>query len=93
MDFTDTVLDTELGYLVMAGSSVPTIADTSRLALQIGVTRGSLSETMLPGILANATIIPTPSLGAVGEMLSSREICAYATIKPILAGMADHRMA
>jgi polar amino acid transport system substrate-binding protein len=89
MDFTRPMLDFELGYLVLPGSPVSTIADVNRPGVRIGVTQGSTSQTTLPAILKNATVLPVPSLKAAGEMLTRRDIDAYATNKPILLGLSD----
>jgi len=89
MDFTSTVLDIELGYLVVAGSPVSTIADVNRPGMRIGVTQGSTSQTTLPGVLQNARFVPVPSREAAAAMLSGREIDAYATNKSILLGISD----
>jgi polar amino acid transport system substrate-binding protein len=89
MDFTAPMLDFELGYLVLPGSPVSTIADVNRPGVRIGVTQGSTSQTTLPAMLKNATVLPVPNLKAAGEMLSRRDIDAYATNKPILLGLSD----
>jgi len=84
MDFTPTVIDIELGFLVVPGSPVSSIADANRPGMRIAVTRGSTSQTTLPRILPNATIVPAPTLKAAGEMLAAHSIDAYATNKVIL---------
>jgi polar amino acid transport system substrate-binding protein len=89
MDFTSTLLDIELGYLVVSGSQVSAIADVDRSGVRIGVTEGSTSQSTLPALLKTATIVPTPTLKAAGEMLITRKIDAFATNKAILFEMSD----
>ena len=88
MDFTSTVLDLELGYLVVAGSSVSTISDVDRAGVRIGVSPGSTSLTTLPKLLKNATVIPMPPSKTANQMLHAKEIDAYATNKSILLRMS-----
>jgi len=89
MDFTATVLDIELGYLVVPGSPVSTLADVDRSGVRIGVTQGSTSQTTLPKLLTSATVVPVPTLKLAGEMLVARKIDAYATNKAILVELAN----
>jgi polar amino acid transport system substrate-binding protein len=87
--FTSTVLDIELGYLVAPGSQLLTVADIDRAGVRIGVTQGSTSQTTLPAMLRNATVVPVATLKLAAEMLSARKIDAYATNKAILFEMSD----
>ena len=89
MDFTSTVLDIELGYLVVRGSRVSKISDVDRPGVRIGVTQGSTSQTTLPMMLRSATVVPVSTLKLAGEMLIDRKIDAYATNKAILFEMSD----
>lgn len=84
MDCTSTVIDIELGYLVVSGSPVSTMADVDRPGVRIGVTQGSTSQTTLPNMHRNATFVPVPTRRAAGEMLHARKIDTYATNKAVL---------
>lgn len=87
MDFTATVLDVELGYLVLAGSAVSSIDQVDRIGVRVGVTQGSTSLTILPKILKNATVVSTTSTKSAQQLFLAKEIDAYATNKAILQDM------
>ena len=89
VDFTSPLLLLELGYLAPPGSPVTSIADADRPGVRIGVTQGSTSSTTLPGRLKNAAIVPAPSMKRAIEMLSKREVDAFATNKANLFEMSD----
>lgn len=88
MDFTTTVLNIELGYLVVAGSTVSTFSDVDRTGVRIGVTQGSTSLTTLPKLLKNAAVVPMPPRMTASQMFLAKEIDAYATNKSILLEMS-----
>lgn len=89
MDFTAPVLDLELGYLVISGSPVSTIADVDRPGIRIGVTQGSTSQSVLSRQFKHAALVPAPSLKGAIEMLSLRKVDAYATNKAVLFEISD----
>ncbi len=89
LDFTPPLLALELGYLALPGSPVQTLAEVDRPGVRIGVSQGSTSQGVLTRDLAQARIVPAPSLQAAGAMLQRREIDAFATNKAILHELAD----
>jgi len=89
VDFTSPLLLLELGYLVPAGSPVTSIADADRPGIRIGITQGSTTSTVLPGRLKNAALVPAPSIKRAIEMLTNREVDAFATNKGNLFEMSD----
>lgn len=89
MDFTAPILLLELGYLVPAGSSAASPAELDRPGGRIGVTQGSTSQSTLPRLLKNATVVPAPSVKGAIEMLQQRSVDAFATNKPNLFQMSD----
>lgn len=89
MDCTSTVLEIELGYLVVSGSRVSTVSNVNSAGVRVGVTQGSTSQTTLPAILRNATVVPVPTQKLAGEMLIDRHIDTFATNKAILFEMSD----
>jgi polar amino acid transport system substrate-binding protein len=89
VDFTPPLLLLELGYLAPAGSPISSIADADRSGIRIGVTQGSTSSSTLPRQLKHAAIVPAPSMKSAIEMLSSRQVDAFATNKANLFEMAD----
>ena len=89
VDFTATVLEIEIGYLVPGSSALQTVEDMKRPGLRIAVTQGSTSQTTLPRLLPQAVIVPAANLGAAAQMLKDRSIDAYSTNKAILFELSD----
>lgn len=89
MDFAAPIVDIELGYLVLAGSPVTSVADVDRAGIRVGVTQGGTSHRVLPARFKNATVVPASSLKVAVDLMKSRKIDTYATNKPILYEMAD----
>ena len=89
MDFTSTVLDIELGYLVLTDAGIATMADMDRPGLRVGVSQGSTSQTTLPTILKSAIIVPVATLKLAAEMLGNQNIDVFATNKSYLLDMSD----
>lgn len=89
VDFTQTILSLELGYLVPPGSPIVAFTDVDREGVRIGVTQGSTSQGTLPGLLRNATVVPAPNLKAAVAMLSQGKLDAFATNKAVLFEMSD----
>lgn len=89
VDFSQTLLSLELGYLVPAGSQIVAIADIDKAGTRIGVSQGSSSERALPKTLALASIVSAPSLKEAVQMLNSGQLDAFATNKSILFEMSD----
>lgn len=89
VDFSSPLLLLELGYLVPAGSPVSSIAEVDRKGIRIGVTQGSTTQSTLPRQLRNATIVPAASIKRAVDMLSTREVDAFATNKANLFEISD----
>ncbi len=89
LDFTPTLLDLELGYLVLPGSPVSTLTDVDRPGIRVGVSEGSTSLSTLSREFKNATVVSASSLKNAMEMLSQKTIDAFATNKAILFEMSD----
>ena len=89
VDFTQTLLSVELGYLVPAGSAIVSAADIDKAGNRVGVTKGSTSERTLPKLVPNASIVPAPSVKEAARMIADKQLDAFATNKSILFEMAD----
>jgi polar amino acid transport system substrate-binding protein len=89
LDFSQTLLSIELGYLVPPNSSVFTVEDIDKPGTRIGVTQGSTSERTLPKLLKNASVVPAPSIKEAAQMIGNKQLDAFATNKPILFEMSD----
>lgn len=89
VDYTAPIIDVELGYLVVPGSPVKTIADVDKPGVRIGVLEGSTSLGALTALYKNARVLTAPSLEAARNMLTSHTADAYATNKSNLNEMSD----
>jgi polar amino acid transport system substrate-binding protein len=89
MDFTEPLLEIELGYLVPPGSPIAALADVDRTGIRVGVTEKSSSDATLSRELGNAVVVRAPTVKAGVEMLSLGKVDAYGTNKPTLYEMAD----
>jgi polar amino acid transport system substrate-binding protein len=89
VDFSQTLISLELGYLVPAASPIATMSDLDQFGLRAGVTQGSTSQGTLPNILPKAIVVPAPNASRVVEMFERRELDLFATNKPTLFEMAD----
>jgi polar amino acid transport system substrate-binding protein len=89
VDFTQTLISLELGYLVPAASPIATMSDLDQFGLRAGVTQGSTSQGTLSNILPKAIVVPAPNAAQAIEMFERREIDLFATNKPTLFEMSD----
>ena len=89
VDFTPTLLQLELGFLVPAGSRLASMADVDQAGVRIGISQGSSTQAALPRVLKAATLSPAASLQVAQRMLQSGEVQAFATNKGILFELAD----
>jgi polar amino acid transport system substrate-binding protein len=89
LDFSPPILEIEQGYLVPIGSTIANAADVDRTGVRVGVSQGSTSQGVLSKELRNAVVVPTASLKAAREMLSSGKLDAFASNKAILFEMGD----
>jgi polar amino acid transport system substrate-binding protein len=89
VDFTAPLVALELGYLVLPGSPVGSIADIDRAGIKVGVSQGSSSQATLGRVYRQARLVPAASLQVAAEMLDDHRIDVFATNKGILFQMAD----
>lgn len=89
VDFSQTLISLELGYLVPATSPIKTISDVDKPGLRIGVTQGSTSQGTIPKMLPNSIVVPAQNAGHAVEMFERRELDLFATNKPTLFQMSD----
>lgn len=89
VNFSQTLLSLELGYLVPAASPIATMSDVARPGVRIGVTQGSTSQRTIPDMLPKAVLVPARNSGHAIEMFERREIDLFATNKPTLFQMSD----
>jgi polar amino acid transport system substrate-binding protein len=83
------VLFTDQTYLVGPDCAVRDIGQIDGVGLRIGVSAGSTSETTLPGLLKQATVVATQGLDQVVDLMRGGKLDAFATNKTILSELAD----
>jgi polar amino acid transport system substrate-binding protein len=89
VNFSQTLISLELGYLVPAASPITAISEVENPGTRVGVTQGSTSQSTLPKILPKATVVPAQNLKRAIEMFERRELDVFATNKPTLFEMSD----
>ena len=89
MDFTQTHLAIELGYLAGPKTTVKSLADVDKPGVRVGVTAGSSSLGTLTREYKNAKIIQTVTLDDGVTMLAAGTLDLYATNKANLSAMGD----
>jgi polar amino acid transport system substrate-binding protein len=83
------VLFTDQTYLVGPNCVVRDISQIDGVGVRIGVSAGSTSETTLPGLLTQATVVATQGLDQVVDLMRAGKLDAFATNKTILSELAD----
>ena len=89
IDFTDTVLQLEKSYLVLAASTIADVTAVDRTGVRVGVSQGSSSQAELARELHHAAIVPVPSLREARRLLLEGKLDAFATNNAILYEMSD----
>lgn len=89
VDFSQTLLAVELGYLVPANSQIRGAKELEAPGVRVGVTKGGTSERVLSEILKGATIVSEDSVAQGIEAMRKAELDVYATNKAILFQMAE----
>ncbi|MEI7783545.1 MAG: transporter substrate-binding domain-containing protein [Betaproteobacteria bacterium] len=89
VDFTPALVRLELGYLAPAGSAIRSLAQVDQPGVRVGVSQGSSSQAVLPGLLKQARLVPLGSLAEAARELQSGRIDLFATNKGILFELAD----
>jgi polar amino acid transport system substrate-binding protein len=91
IDFTPPLLDIEQGFLVLSGSPVSTSAlpEVDRPEIRVGVSQGSTSLNTLSREFKHAKLVQIPNLKIAIEMLTQRQVDAFASNKAILNELSD----
>ena len=89
MDFTDPLIQLELGFLVPPNTSLLKVAEVDRAGIRVGVAQGSSSQGSLASVFRSATIVPAASLAQAQQMLLRGELDAFATNKGILFEISE----
>lgn len=88
-EFSQPVLQIELGYLVPAASRIGSLPEIDQQGVRIGATDGSSTLRNLPPLLKHAQVVSAPSLAEAVVMLKAGALDAFASNKAILYEMGD----
>ena len=89
MNFAQTHLEIEAGYLVPANSKISSITDVDRDGVRVGVIHGSTTEAKFAQEFKYAVLTRVPSIAAAQTMLAAGQIDVFATNKGNLFEMSD----
>jgi polar amino acid transport system substrate-binding protein len=84
VDFSNPFVQTDLTYLVTAGSTIKTAGDADQSGIRIGVARGDTSDLYLTRVLKRADLVRTDSIAAAVELLRTGSVNAVALNRPSL---------
>jgi polar amino acid transport system substrate-binding protein len=84
VDFSHPFMQTDLTYLVAAGSTIQGVADADRQGVRIAVARGDTSDLYLTRVLKRAELVRTDSIAAAVELLRTGGVNAVALNRPSL---------
>jgi polar amino acid transport system substrate-binding protein len=89
VDFMPNLLSLEIGYLVPGGPVLDSADAVDKPGIRVGVVKGATSETRLPRVLKNASVVVVPSIKEAPKFFDAKELDALATNKPILFELSD----
>lgn len=84
VDFSNPFMQTDLTYLVAAGSTIQSVADADQAGIRIAVARGDTSDLQLTRTLKRAELVRTDSIAAALELLRTGSVNAIALNRPSL---------
>jgi polar amino acid transport system substrate-binding protein len=88
VDFSNPFMQTDLTYLVPAGSTIQSVADADRSGGRVAVARGDTSDLVLTRVLKRAELIRMDSIAAAVELVRTGVADAIALNRPSLIGQA-----
>src|SRR5579863_4244201 len=84
VDFSHPFMQTDLTYLVAAGSTIQNAGDADQQGIRIAVARGDTSDLVLTRALKRAELVRTDSIAAAVELLRTGGASAVALNRPSL---------
>jgi polar amino acid transport system substrate-binding protein len=84
VDFSNPFLQSDLTYLVAAGSTIQSVANADQQGIRIAVARGDTSDLQLTRLLKRAELVRTDSIAAAVELLRTGGVNAVALNRPSL---------
>jgi polar amino acid transport system substrate-binding protein len=84
VDFSNPFLQSDLTYLVAAGSTIQSVADADQSGIRIAAPRGDTSDLLLTRVLKRAELVRTDNIAAAVELLRTGGVNAIALNRPSL---------
>jgi polar amino acid transport system substrate-binding protein len=84
VDFSNPFMQSDLTYLVAAGSTIQTVADADQPGVRIAAPRGDTSDLQLSRTLKQAELVRTDDAAAAVELLRTGGVNAVALNRPSL---------
>jgi polar amino acid transport system substrate-binding protein len=84
VDFSNPFLQSDLTYLVAAGSTIQSVADADQSGIRIAAPRGDTSDLLLTRALKRAELVRTDNIAAAVELLRTGGVDAIALNRPSL---------
>ena len=88
IQFSKTVITIEKGFLMSPHSKIGLLSEINHRNVKIGYSVGSNSQSELPKLIPNATLVATQSTKSAIALLKSGELDGFSTNKAILYEMA-----
>jgi polar amino acid transport system substrate-binding protein len=88
VDFSNPFLQSDLTYLVAAGSTLQSVADVDQPGTRIGAARNDTSDLVLTRALKRAELVRTDSIAAATELLRTGGVNAIALNRPSLIAIS-----
>jgi polar amino acid transport system substrate-binding protein len=88
VDFSNPFLQSDLTYLVAAGSTLQSVADADQSGIRIGAARNDASDLVLTPLLKRAELVRTDSIAAATELLRNGGVNAIALNRPSLIAIS-----
>jgi polar amino acid transport system substrate-binding protein len=84
VDFSNPFMQSDLTYLVAAGSTIQSVADADQSGIRIAAPRGDTSDLLLTRTLKRAELVRTDNIAAAIELLRAEGVNAIALNRPSL---------
>ena len=88
VDYSNPFLQSDLTYLVAAGSTIQSVADADQSGIRIGAARNDTSDLQLTRALKRAELVRTDSIAAATELLRTGGVNAIALNRPSLIAIS-----
>jgi polar amino acid transport system substrate-binding protein len=88
VDYSNPFLQSDLTYLVAAGSTMQSVADADQPGIRIGAARNDTSDLQLTRTLKRAELVRTDSIAAAAELLRTGGVNAIALNRPSLVAIS-----